>query len=149
MNQPNLRDAIADNIVDILKNITEPALSLVTREPFEPDRIAITDFPAVLVQMDLEERQTISMGMGSQGRRAGIITFGLRGYVRGVNLDAARNQLITAIETALDADRYLGLMLYGVTDSQLTRIEVQKRLPPLAEVHMEFQVHYNYLRGAA
>lgn len=145
----NLRDQIAQAIVERLQSLTDPNISLVTREPFEPDRIAITDFPAVLVQMDLEERETITMGMLDTGRRMGTITFGLRGYVRGVSLDSQRNTLISGIETALDADRYLGLREAGVTDSQLIRIEIIKRLPPLAEIHMEFAVKYNYVRGAA
>lgn len=147
MNQQNLRDQIADAIVNILKTVDQPRISLATREPFEPDRIAITEFPAVLVQMDQEERSTITMGLPNDGRRAGTITYGIRGYVRGVELDYKRNELITGIETALDADRYLGLYDSGVTDSQLLRIEIIPRLPPLAEIKMEFQVRYNYLRG--
>lgn len=147
MSTQNLRDQIADSIVNILKEVDDPRISLVTREPFEPDRIAITDFPAVLVQMDIEERETITMGLPNSGRRQGTITYGVRGYVRGVNLDYLRSELITAIETALDADRYLGLYDKGVTDSQLLRIEVIPRLPPLAEIKIEFQVRYNYARG--
>ena len=67
-------------------------------------------------------------------------------------LDSRRNQLIDAIETALDSDRYRGLplTLEGnlVTDSQVTAIEVINRQPPLAEVVVTFQVTYNYFRGA-
>lgn len=143
----SLREQIADNIVNILKGVDEPRISLITREPFEPDRIAITEFPAVLVQMDLEERETITMGMGGAGRRAGTIIYNLRGYVRGTELDKKRNELITGIELELDKDRNLGLGDKGVTDSQLTRIEIISRLPPLAEIAIEFQVKYNYFRG--
>lgn len=144
----NLRDQIADAIVARVSQIDQPRIALTTREPFEPDRIAITEFPAVLVNMDVEERSTITMGMPNTGRRMGTITFGLRGYVRGVELDKKRNELITGIEQALDADRYLGLYSSGVTDSQVIRIEVIKRQTPLAEILIEFQVKYNYERGS-
>lgn len=147
MSPQNLRDQIADSIVNILREVEQPRISLITREPFEPDRIAITDFPAVLVQMDVEERETITMGLPNTGRRMGTITYVLRGYVRGVELDNKRSELITGIETALDQDRYLGLYASGVTDSQLIRIEIVNRLPPLAEVRIEFAVKYNYARG--
>ena len=146
---PSLREQIADNLVQTIQTMVHPRVALVTREPFEPTRIAITDFPAVLVEMTMEDRQTISMGMGGEGRREGTIVFNLRGYVRGTELDRHRNELITGIETILDKDRYLGLRELGVLDSQIIHIEVKKRQPPLAEVDMEFQVKYNYVRGSA
>jgi hypothetical protein len=147
-NQYSLREQIADSIISILKGVEDPRISLATREPFEPDRIAITEFPAVLVQMDTEARQTITMGQPNLGRRMGEITYILRGYVRGVELDKKRNALITSIEAGLDLDRYLGLYEQGVTDSQLINIEIINRLPPLAEIKLEFVVKYNYARGA-
>lgn len=142
----SLREQIADAIVISIQELDNPRVSLVTREPFEPDKIAITQFPAVLVQMDVEERETITMGLPNMGRRMGTITYVVRGYVRGVDLDSKRNELITAIENQLDQDRYLGLYESGVTDSQVRRIEVVNRLPPLAEFRIEFEVKYNYVR---
>jgi hypothetical protein len=151
MSHPNLslREQVAEAIIGIIHEIELPRISLVTREPFEPDKIAITQFPAVLVQLDTEERETITMGQPGIGRRMGTMIYGIRGYVRGVELDQKRNELITGIETALDQDRYLGLYASGVTDSQLVKIEIVKRLPPLAEINIEFQVKYNYERGQA
>jgi hypothetical protein len=142
----SLREQIAANIVTTIQEISNPRVSLVTREPFEPDKIAITQFPAILVQMDVEERETITMGLPNMGRRMGTITYVVRGYVRGVDLDNKRNELITAIENTLDQDRYLGLYDAGVTDSQIRKIEVITRLPPLAEFRIEFEVKYNYVR---
>lgn len=149
MSTISLREQIADAIIQILNTNLSPRLSLVTREPFEPDKIAITQFPAVLVQMDSEERETITMGLPNLGRRMGTITFVIRGYVRGTELDKQRNELITGIEEILDADRYLTLGEAGVTDSQIRVIEVIPRLPPLAEIRLELQVKYNYVRGQA
>ena len=143
----SLREQIAENIVVTISALDNPRIRLVTREPFEPSRVAITDFPAVLVQLDTEERTTITMGMGQVGRREGIMTYGIRGYVRGTEIDRLRNELITGIELALDQDRYLGLKESGVIDSQLIKIDVVKRAPPLGEILIEFQVKYNYLRG--
>jgi len=145
----SLREQIADAIVEILQSIDDPKCVLVTREPFEVEKLAITQFPALLIQMTSEDRQTITMGMGGQGRRQGVITYNIRGFVRGTDLDKRRNELTTAIETALDTDRYLGLAEHGVTDSQLTRVEIVNRLPPLAELSLTFIVNYNYLRGQA
>lgn len=147
----SLREQIAENIEQVLADMTDPQCVLVTREPFEVEKLAITQFPAVLIQMDTEERRTITMGAGNVGRRQGVITYVVRGFVRGTELDSRRNQLIDAIETALDSDRYRGLPLTVdgslVTDSQVTTIEVETRQPPLAEFAVTFQVTYNYLRG--
>jgi len=148
MSTLSLREQIADTLVQTIQTMISPRVALVTREPFEPSKIAITEFPAVLVQMDLEERETITMSTTGAGRRMGVITFGIRGYVRGTELDSRRNELITGLETILDQDRYLGLREQGVTDSQLIKIEVVNRAMPLAEIKLEFQVKYNYLRGA-
>lgn len=146
---PSLREQIAINVVDLLLQINTPKIVLATREPFDVEKIAITQFPAALVQMTTEERSTITMGPAQSGRRMGTIDFEVRGFVRGTELDNKRNELITAIETKLDEDRYLYLFDYGVIDSQIQKIEIINRLPPLAEFMITFQVKYNYVRGSA
>jgi hypothetical protein len=143
----NLRQQITENIVTSLKAIKNPRPVLVTSEPFEPDRLAITQFPALLVTPVSETRETITMGMGGFGRRQGVITVNIRGYVRGTELDKTRNNLIEAIETALDLDRYRDLKLEGVEDTQITEIVIEQRLPPLAEFAVTVEVKYNFLRG--
>lgn len=144
----SLRESISQNIVKLLKDVEDPRLNLVTREPFEVDKLAITQFPAVLLTFAVEERETISMGGTSSGRRMGTLTYDLRGFVRGTELDRLRNDLIEAIEEQLDKDRYLALRDQGVIDSQVTEIEVIPRLQPLAEVRIRFTVRYNYERGS-
>lgn len=143
----SLRQQIAENIVTVLQEIEEPRLALVTREPFNVLEIAITQFPAILVTAQEELRDTITMGAPGAGRRLGTINYELRAYVRGTDLDKQRNLLLEAIEEALDSDRYRDLKVNGVIDSQIRRIEILERLPPLAEFLIEFQVRYNYLRG--
>jgi len=144
----NLRQQIAEDIVTVLKELEDPKPVLVTREPFVVTELAITQFPAIFIQPNIEDRETITMGATSLGRRMGTISYIIRGYVRGVELDRRRNDLIEAIEEALDSDRYRGLITSGVIDSQIRRIEIIERQPPLAEFTIEYQVRYNYLRGA-
>lgn len=142
----NIRQQISENIITVLKELTDPRAVLVTREPFEVSELAITQFPAILVTATSETRETITMGIPGAGRRQGTIDYTIRGFVRGVELDQKRNDLIEAIEEALDSDRYRELVVNGVLDSQVTGIEVIERQPPLAEIEITFSVRYNYLR---
>lgn len=142
----NLRQQISENMVSVLKTMDDPRPVLVTREPFVVTELAITQFPAVLITPTVEERETITMGAPGAGRRMGTLDFQIRGYVRGVELDRKRNDLIESIEEALDSDRYRELLPSGVIDSQVISIEIAERQPPLAEIEITYRVRYNYLR---
>jgi len=144
----NIRQTISENIITVLKTLSDPRPVLVTSEPFNVLEIAITQFPAILITPQLEERSTITMGILGAGRRMGTLDYQIRAYVRGNELDRKRNDLLEAIEEALDSDRYRGLSQEGVLDSQIVSIEINDRLPPLAEFTITFRVRYNYLRGA-
>jgi len=144
----SIREDVAVNIVDTLKEIEAPKPVIVTREPFAITELAITQFPALLVQQTQETRETVTMGMPGGGRRIGTMTFEVRGYVRGTQLDTKRNDLIEAVEDALDADRYRGLRASGVLDTQIVNIEIIPRIEPLAEFVMTVEVNYNYVRGS-
>lgn len=144
----NLRELISTQIITVLKDMQDPKPVLVSREPFNVLEIAITQFPAILVTATTEDRETVTMGSGSVGRRTGVIAYTVRGYVRGAELDRQRNDLIERIEEALDSDRYRELRTSGVMDTQITRIEIIERLPPLAEIAVTVEVRYNYLRGS-
>ena len=144
----NLREQIADNIVAVLKDCDDPRPVLVTREPFLAQELAITQFPAILITPTVEERETITMGAPGVGRRSGTLDITIRGFVRGVELDRKRNDLIERIEEQLDSDRYRELKPQGVLDSQVVTIEIIERQPPLAEFTILFRVRYNYLRTA-
>jgi|TARA_B100001094_G_C18176478_1_gene798171 hypothetical protein len=143
----SLRNQIADNIVEVLKDIANPRPVLVTREPFDVEKLAITQFPAILVQSGSEERDTETMGVS--GHRRGTIIFQLRGFQRGTELDNKRNQLIEAIEEQLDSDRYRGKTSGQVQNSMVTSVEVIERLAPLAEFVINFEVTYYFVRGSA
>lgn len=144
----NLRQQISQNIITVLKELSDPRCVLVTSEPFNALELAITQFPAILITPTTEERETITMGIPGAGRRMGTLDFQIRAYVRGNELDRKRNDLLEAIEEALESDRYRGLQAVGVLDSQVVSIEIIERLPPLAEFTITFRVRYNYLRAA-
>lgn len=143
----SLRQGIADYLVTAIKEIEEPRIALVSKEPFEVSEIAITQFPACLVTMREETRETVSMGAPGSGRRVGNIRFEVRAFVRGTELDLKRNELLEALEEQLERDRYFDLRAQGVMDSQITNIEVIDRQPPLAELLIRLEVRYSYLRG--
>lgn len=143
----NLREQITANIQRVLKDMRDPLPVLVTREPFVVQELAITQFPAILITNTREERETVTMGMNGVGRRMGTLDFQIRGYVRGVELDKRRSDLIERIEEELESDRYRGLKVEGVLDSQVVTIEIIERQPPLAEFVITFRVRYNYLRS--
>lgn len=144
----NLRQQISENIVTVLKDIDDPRAVLVTREPFVAMELAITQFPAILITASNEERETITMGIPGAGRRMGTIDYTIRCFVRGNELDRKRNDLLEAIEEALEGDRYRELKPQGVLDSQVVTIDIVDRQPPLAEFAITFRVKYNYLRAA-
>jgi len=141
------RESIALDIVDVLQDVRSPRPVLVTREPFDVEKLAITQFPAILVQSNNETRDTETMSTG--GHRRGTIIFNIRGFVRGTELDKQRNELIEAIEETLDSDRYRNLEGSVVQNSQVTNIEVIERLAPLAEFLISFEVNYYFVRGEA
>jgi hypothetical protein len=141
----SIRETTAKDIVIVLSQILDPKLVLVTREPFEPEKLAITQFPSVLITSRDEEKNTVTMGAPTNGIRMGTITYEIRGFVRGNELDAKRNDLIESIEEALDLDRYRN-QPGVIINSQVTNIEIVDRLPPLAEVMITYVVNYQHRR---
>ena len=80
------RENIAKNIIQQLENMTDPAPNFVTREHFDVQKLAITQYPAVLVYTANEDREDISTD-----ERQATITFQLRCFLRGNELDTQRN----------------------------------------------------------
>ena len=138
----SFRNDIAQDIVKTLKELTDPRPVLVTREPFDVEKLAITQFPAILVSSGNEEREDFDMAY-----RSGVIEYQLRTFVRGATeLDRQKNDIIEAIEEALETDRRRGTSNPGVV-TLVSNIEVVDRLPPLAEVIITCQVRYRYRKG--
>ena len=140
----SIREDIVNDIVTTLQNIADLQPVLVTREPFDVEKLAITQFPAVLINSTNEERTTETMRAGI---RQGTIVYTIRGFVRGNEIDKKRNDLVEAIEEALDADRNRGQASSVVQDTQVASIEIVDRLPPLGEVVLTVNVRYVFTRG--
>ena len=138
----SFRNDIAQDIIKTLKELTDPKPILVTREPFDVEKLAITQFPAIMVNSGNEERDDYDMNF-----RSGTIEYTLQALVRGATeLDRQKNDLIEAISEGLETDRRRGTSNPGV-NTLITNIEVVDRLPPLAEVIITVQVRYRYRKG--
>ena len=138
----SFRNDIADDIVKTLKEITDPRPILVTREPFDVEKLATTQFPAIMCNSGNEARDDYDMAF-----RSGTITYTVRAFVRGATeLDRQKNDLIEAISEALETDRRRGTSNPGV-NTLVANVEVVDRLPPLAEVVITILVRYRYRKG--
>ena len=140
------RENIAKNIVDQLENMTAPAPNFVTREHFDVQKLAITQYPAILVYTSNEEREDISTD-----ERQSNITFQLRCFFRGNELDTQRNELAENISETLEKsrDRDLTMTANNIhnVSTTISNIEVIERELPLAQMNMNVNVRYTYNKG--
>ena len=139
------RESIAANIVTTLRSMSTPVVAkYVTREPFDFQKLSNAQFPAILIQSSDETREDATIG-GSDILREASIDYQLIGYVKGVSLDTARNQLVEAMENALDIDRTRGG--YAL-DTQVVSIETDEgSIDPIGGVIVTARVQYNFTRG--
>lgn len=141
----SVREKIADNIVDTLKGVLEPvAVKYVTREPFDFEKLSNAQFPAILVRSADEDRSDTTVG-GSLTQRMATINYQLICYVKGAQIDTARNKLIEAVEEKLDDDRTRGS---NALDTQILSIETDEgSIAPIGGVIITLRVLYKYTRG--
>ena len=137
----SFRNDFAENIVDVLTNMQDPKPGIVSREPFDVEKLAITQFPAILIVTGNESRTDYAVN-----KRQGIILYTIRAFMRGVDLDRIRNDMIERIEETLAADVYRGSTRKNI-NTQVLSIEVIDRLAPLAEVAITLEVRYLYDKG--
>tara|TARA_R100000700_G_C3137009_1_gene120085 strand:+ start:263 stop:700 length:438 start_codon:yes stop_codon:yes gene_type:complete len=99
------REDIASNLVTVISNISSPDVKKVTRQPFELDELSQQQYPAVLIQTIEETKEDQELGSGAK-TRLNTLEFGITGFTKGSesNIDTARNDLASAIETALESD---------------------------------------------
>ena len=135
------RETVIENIVSLLKDMDDPKPILVSREPFDVEKLAITQVPAILVQSGDEIRFDSAMKS-----REGQINYVIRSFVRGVELDKKKNEIVERIEETLDADRKRGTTNFSMKTQVISVIPVD-RLAPLDEVLVTVQVQYKYPRG--
>jgi hypothetical protein len=140
------RENIAKNIEKQLQTMTNPQPGLVSRKFFDFTKIAITQFPAILVTTNNETREDISMDL-----RRGNLVVTLRCFVRGNELDTLRNELIERIEEQLETqrDRDVDLNANNIHNviTLVSAIEVVEREIPLSEVVITVNVLYTYKKG--
>jgi hypothetical protein len=145
------RESAVKNIIAVLEDMNPPRPVFVSREPFELDKLAMTQFPAVLVTAGNETREDQAMG----GYRRGIIEVNIRAFVRSdgrkgfvQSVDEKRNTLIERIEEALNTDRTRELDTARAATTHVASIEVVDRTPPLGEFVIIAEVHYSFTKGA-
>ena len=99
------REDIASNIVSTIDGISSPSIKKVTRQPFNLEELSQTQYPAVLGQTQTEEKEDQELGSGVKTRICNL-EFLITGYTKGTesNIDTARNDLASAIETELETD---------------------------------------------
>ena len=99
------REDIASNIVSTIDGISSPSIKKVTRQPFNLEELSQVQYPAVLVQTQTEEKEDQELGSGVKTRICNL-EFLITGYTKGTesNIDTARNDLASAIETELETD---------------------------------------------
>ena len=140
------RENIAKNIENQLKNMSNPAPGKVSRVFFDVQKLAITQFPAVLVVSTQETKTDISTDL-----RQGSLIIECRCYVRGTQIDTLRNEIIERIEETLETSRDRDITLADTNihnvKTQVTDIAVVERELPLGEAVVSVNVIYTYKKG--
>ena len=141
----SVRENIASNIVTVLTAISSQiTLKKITRQPFEPRDLSQQQYPCAWVESAEETREDASL---NEGTRQGTVDFVIMGFVQGAesNIDTARNQLITAIETALDLDRTRDS---NALDTEVISIETDEgTIFPIGGVRMVARCIYTFTSG--
>ena len=142
----SIREDIASNLLTVISNISSPDIKKATRQPFLLDELSMQQYPAVIVQTSEENREDSELGSGAKTRH-GTIDFVILGFVKGAedNIDTARNALITAIESAIEAD----ITRNGkALDSEVVQVETDEgSLFPVGGIKMTIRCMYEYQSG--
>ena len=142
----SVRENIASNLLSVISAISSPDIIKATRQPFLLDELSDKQYPAVIVQTSEENRDDSELGSGAK-TRIGTIDFVILGFVKGAesNIDTARNQLITAIETALETDPTRN---NNALDTEVIQVETDEgSLFPVGGIRMTIRCMYEYQSG--
>ena len=142
----SIREDIASNIHSVIDGISSPDVKLCTRQPFQLEELSQQQYPAVIVQTSEETREDQELGSGAK-TRSGTIDFVILGFVKGTdsNIDTSRNELITAIETALETDITRN---NKALDTEITQVETDEgTLFPVGGIRMVVRCMYQYNAG--
>jgi len=143
----SIRENIAANIISVLDAVTSPiTLKKITREPFNVDELTQQQYPAVFIQSGDETRSDETMTSSTITRQA-TADFILVGFVKGTdtNIDEKRNQLISTIESSLEADRTRG----GYAKrTEIVEVSTDEgTLYPIGGIRVVVRVMYQYTAG--
>ena len=142
----SVRENIASNLLSVISAISSPDIIKATRQPFLLDELSDKQYPAVIVQTSEENRDDSELGSGAKTRH-GTIDFVILGFVKGAeaNIDTKRNELITAIETAIETD----ITRSGnALDSEVIQVETDEgSLFPVGGIRMTIRCMYEYQSG--
>ena len=143
----SVRENIASNLLSTISGISSPiTIKKATRQPFPIDELSEQQFPAVIVQTSEETRDDSELGSGARTRH-GTIDFIISGFVKGAesNIDTLRNQLITAIETAVESDITRSS---NALDTMVVSCETDEgSLFPVGAIQMTIRCMYEYQSG--
>tara|TARA_B100000674_G_C37654542_1_gene829539 strand:- start:42 stop:482 length:441 start_codon:yes stop_codon:yes gene_type:complete len=143
----SVRENIASNLLSTISGISSPiTIKKATRQPFPIDELSEQQFPAVIVQTSEETRDDSELGSGARTRH-GTIDFIISGFVKGAesNIDTLRNQLITAIETAVESDITRSS---NALDTMVVSCETDEgSLFPVGGIRMTIRCMYEYQSG--
>jgi len=142
----SVRENIASNLLSVISAISSPDIIKATRQPFLLDELSDKQYPAVIVQTSEENRDDSELGSGAKTRH-GTIDFLILGFVKDAeaNIDTKRNELITAIETAIETD----ITRNGnALDSEVVQVETDEgSLFPVGGIRMTIRCMYEYQSG--
>ena len=142
----SVRENIASNLLSVISAISSPDIIKATRQPFLLDELSDKQYPAVIVQTSEENRDDSELGSGAKTRH-GTIDFVILGFVKGAeaNIDTKRNELITAIETAIETD----ITRSGnALDTEVIQVETDEgSLFPVGGIRMTIRCMYEYQAG--
>ena len=142
----SVRENIASNLLSTISGISSLTIKKATRQPFQLDELSDKQYPPLIVQTSEETREDIEMGTGAK-TRSGTIDFAILGFVKGaeVNIDTKRNQLITAIETALESDITRNS---NALDTEVISVETDEgTLFPIGGIRMVVRCTYEFQAG--
>lgn len=142
------REDILKRLEKVLKNMTNPAPGIVSRDFFDFEKLAITQFPAILIVPLNELREDISLS-----ERQGTMEVSLRCFVRGNQIDTLRNDIIRNIEESLETERALNTTADAdathVVRCRISEVQVIERQPPIGECTVVAEIVYIYKKGNA
>jgi hypothetical protein len=143
----SVRENIASNLLSTISGISSPiTIKKATRQPFPIDELSEQQYPAVIVQTSEETRDDSELGSGARTRH-GTIDFIISGFVKGAetNIDTKRNELITAIETAVESDITRSS---NALDTMVVSCETDEgSLFPVGGIRMTIRCMYEYQSG--